>query len=439
MKKAQLTIIIITGILLLFALGFVIWLGTRTASLKTGTEAEQQRLRQVAVQPVQEFIQRCLDVTTSTLLGLLGRQGGVLYKSQGGLTQDVLPQEEGSRFVLYENTNVSYLILPPEGDIPGLFFSSPPDYPFRTFPYVFRANEPNTGEIVQFQDAGYYGISRLQPLLKPGSNSLQEQLESAIAYQLPKCTNWSVLSAQGVEVSAGAVNASVFIAENLSQIEAEKFFTAHIKWPVTIKDLTTDGTTLLEEFSLSYPVHFAKFYLFIKNLIDRDVGNASFDPHNASTQFTPVRVIKNVFVREDGSTDDLVIVQDSEAQLKDKPLEFWILRKNRIPALVWINSTDLEDYKFIPTGLCNIDSDNIFLSGNDLLIKWGSPDDWRTKLKAMDPDEDAVTFRTEPPAPAKINVQYSGQEFLLYVYASDGGEAEDSQTLKLRTDDCPRK
>jgi hypothetical protein len=435
-KQGQITIIIITGIALLFAFGLVIWLGSRTADLRE-TEAEQQRLRQVARQPVQEYVQQCLDVTTQKMLILLTTQGGVLYKSQGGLTQDVLPQEEGERFVNYQNTNVSYLIMPPEGTIGRLHFSQQPEYPFTTFPYVFRSNDPGTKEILQFQDTGYFGISRLPPLLRPGEASLQEQLESAIAYQLPGCTNWSEMERQGIKVTAGRPNISIMTAENLSQAETEKFLTVSAKWQVNATDQTTGSTTTTDEFSLNYPVHLARFYLFTKSLADKETSNASFDPASLSTQATPVQVIRNAYTHADGSTDDIIIVRDTESALKGKPVEFWILRKNRMPAIVWINQTDLDNYKFIPTGLCNIDSDNILLSGNRLLIKFGLPEDWSAELKAIDPDEEPVAFRTEPKAPARIRVQHSGQDFSLYVYASDNGEKEDFQILQLHTADCP--
>ena len=101
-KHAQLTLMIITGIVLLFAVALVIWLGSQATTRRTAPEAEHQRLRQVAVEPVRDYIQSCLDIVTSTALDLLGKQGGVLYRNQGGLTRDVNPATDiGSRYVPY--------------------------------------------------------------------------------------------------------------------------------------------------------------------------------------------------------------------------------------------------------------------------------------------------------------------------------------------------
>lgn len=429
MKKAQLTLMITMGIILLFAAVVVIWLGTQTATIRTEPEAEQQRLRQVAVQPVREYIQSCLDITTMAGLELLGRQGGVLYRMQGGLTPDVQPAELGSRYVEYEGINVSYLITRPTQDIGTLYYAEPDEYPYPSFPYVLNQT---TGAVIKEFYGGYYGKPLLPPLFKPGRDSIQEQLESYISFNLPKCTDWKTFAAQGLSIVAGKPDASVMIAENITQIETEQFFTVLVKWQVNITDLTTNRNTTLDQFSLGYPVHLAKFYLFVQGIVLGEVNDATFDPRNASTTATPVTIVKNVFKNNfDQGTDDIILVRDEESRLRGKPLEFWILRANRYPALVWINQTDLDKYEFVPLGTCEQEP-SIFLTGNELMIKW--PETWTARLRAVDPDEDIVTFRTDPASPGQIT---QPGPFRLYVYASDGGRTEDYQILKLRLTSCP--
>jgi hypothetical protein len=432
MKKAQLTLMIIMGIILLFAAVMVIWLGTQTATIRTAPEAEQQRLRQVAVQPVREYIQSCLDITTMTGLELLGKQGGVLYRMQGGLTPDVQPTEQGSRYVEYEGINVSYLITRPVQDIGTLYYAEPDEYPFPSFPYVFNET---TGSVIKEFYGGYYGKSLLPPLFKPGKDSVQEQLESYISFNLPKCTDWNTFAAQGLSIAAGRPNVSVMIAENITQIETEQFFTVLARWQVNITDLTTNGNTTLEQFSLGYPVHLAKFYLFVQGIVLGEVNDATFDARNISTTATPVTIIKDVFKNSfDQGTDDIILVRDEESRLRGKPLEFWILRANRYPALVWINQTDLDRYEFYTLGTCK-QKPSIFLSNDELTIK--SPDTWTAKLRAVDPDEDIVFFRTDPASPGQITTPPAGEPFRMRVYVSDGGRTEDYQVLKLRTTSCP--
>jgi len=435
MKHAQITLMILMGLILLIAFGLVIWWGTKTATKRTAPEAEHQRLRQVAVQPVRDYVQSCLDITTSNALELLGKQGGVLYQAQGGLTPDVRPQESES-FVVYDGLNVSYAIVPPSGTIGQLFFSEPPDYPYRTFPYLFLNDNENLGTVIKTQYEGYFGIPRLAPLLKPGEESIQAQLESFINFNLPRCTEWSTFQQQGLSVAAGIPETTITIAENITQVETEQYFTAHVYWQVDVNDLATGANTTISEFSLGYPVHLARFYLFVKSIVLDDVGNSSFDPRTASDPATPVSVVQDV---NPSGGDDLIIVQDRASQLRGKPLEFRILRKNRIPALEWINQTGLDGFEFIPAEMCGISSPNVVIDQGVLSISHASPDSpaasWSAELEAMDPDEDAITFRTLGPAPLRL--PGPAAMYRLYVYASDGKETEDYQPLRVMRTGCP--
>jgi hypothetical protein len=446
-KQAQLTLMILTGIVILFAVFTVIWLGSKTAVKRTAPEAEQQRLRQIAVQPVREYVQNCLDVTTSAALELFGKQGGVLYQSQGGLTEDVQHADIGRTHIVYDNLNVSYVIHRPTEDIGTVFFANPPLYPFRTFPYLFKDNDEHARSIIATQTTGYFGKLRFPPLHKPGKESVQEQLETYIANNLPLCTDWQTFkNTHGLDVSTGTPAVGVMIAENLAQAATEGLFAVLANWTVTIADKTTGGETTLTEFSLSYPVHLAQFYLFVQSVVINDISNASYDPRNASAESTRVVVVENAHLNADGSGDDVIIVQDAQSVLRGRPLEFRALRKNRYPALVWANQTDLDDYRFIPAiGKCS-ETESIFLSGDDLRIKFGDPKDWHAELEALDPDEDAITFKTCPQSPAKIRVSFAGQDFNLDACASDiglspcggiAGKSEDCQPLTIHTGDCP--
>lgn len=444
MKKAQLTLMIITGIVLLIAVGIVIWLGAQTETKRTVSAAEQQRMRQVAVQPVKDYIQNCLDLVTMAGLEIIGKQGGVIYKSQGGLTPDVNVVEDlGKRYVEYGGYNVSYLIQKPAQDIGVLYFASPPNYPWPSFPYVLNKTDKS---VMKTLYTGYFGRSFLPPLFKPGENSIQEQLESYISHNLPKCVDWKTFANQGLSIDAGKPNITVMIAENKTQIETEKFFTVLADWEVNITDLTTGGNTTLREFSLSYPVHLAKFYLFIQGIILGEINDASFNPLASGTYATPVYVEKDVFKNpETKETDDIIIVQDTESMLRGRPLEFWILRGNRYPALVWINQTSLDKYRFYPMGRCK-DKASISIDNNVLRIAYAeSPaSEWSVVLEAVDPDEDNVTFRYTPENGkigkfGEIPPPEAGSSYRMHVYASDGGEIEDEQELILALTGCPQE
>lgn len=400
-KKAQITLMIIIGTIVVTSVAIVTWWTGKTATRVTVEQPGQIKLRQVAVQPVSVYINDCLDLTIMNALELLGRQGGVIYQSQGGLTSDFKPEEEGVKFVNYDGYKVAYSIIPPVGSS-GPFFADPPRYPFTTFPYIFKNDDPSTGTVLKNQFIGYYGLSRLAPLLKPGKESIQEQLESYINANLQKCTDWSKFEPAGLSVSAGVPSTRVVISETLETIATEKYFTVLVDWPVTVTDRTTGGSTIIREFSLGYPIHLARFYLFVKGIVDGEVNDITYDPRKASTPVNPVSVVENVYSSPDGG-DDVIIIQDKESLLRGKPFEFRIARKNRPPALGWIDQVKLDDYAFVPAGTCS-DAASIFLSQDNLLIKFGTPGDWSAVLTAWDPDEDVVSFRTKPDAPIKVYV-----------------------------------
>lgn len=436
MKTAQLTLMIIMGVLVLIAAALVIYFGGQAVTRKAGVP-EQQRLRQVTVQPVKDYVTNCLDVTTTQAIGLLTKQGGVIYEHQGGTTKDVLPAELGQRFLEYEGLNVSYAITPPVKDVGVLFFKNPPKYPFVTFPYVFQNNNPQTRKVIQEQYFGYYGTSQLPPLFRPGQDSIQENIEVFIANNIADCTRWNVFAAQGLAISAGKPNATVLIAKNLSQIVTEQFLTVKLNWTVNITNLASNATTTINEFSISYPIKLAQLYVFLKNLIDSEVTDIRFDPRKLEKY--PVVIVENVYEDENGG-DDVVIVQDLSARLGQAPLEFRFARHNRPPALAWINQTGLDDYKFVPTATCNIEAKNIQLAGNLLKIRYGDPSDWSAELSAFDPDEDEPEFITKPKTPVRIDA-LPGQTYYFVVCADDGSEnkleMQDCQTLLVKTDDCP--
>src|SRR5574341_43757 len=85
--KAQITIFIIIGLLVVIAFGITLY-----AASKMGTRFEtretQQRVEQLGIQPIQDYVTTCLSLAVTDALGLIGKQGGVIYKSQGGTTPD---------------------------------------------------------------------------------------------------------------------------------------------------------------------------------------------------------------------------------------------------------------------------------------------------------------------------------------------------------------
>ncbi len=436
--KAQLTLMMLMGLVMLIAVGIVLYIGGSSMTKSTERGSEQQRLSQSAIQTIRDYVHSCLDATTTAALDLIGKQGGVLYRAQGGLTPDILPSDpQGGRYVIYDGLNVSYLIHRPSQNVGRLYFAEPPDYPWVTFPYVLNKSDMS---VMRTTYTGYFGISLLPPLFKPGKDSIQEQIESYISFNLPRCTDWS--SFKGLSITADKPNVSVIIAENKTQIETEQYFSVVANWQVNITDSSTGSNTTLDMFSRGYPVHLAKFYVFVQSLIYSEINDSSFDPLSQSSPASPVFVFRDIFKNpEDEGADDLIIVKDAESELRGKPLEFRILRQNRYPALVWINQSDINSYAFYRMGMCPAKAQSIFLEGNQLKITYAtdSPYEWSGTLSAIDPDEDNVSFSIKPEDGIIDDVPLNDALFRLFVYASDGGNTKDYQIVNLTLAGCPEE
>ena len=112
MKKAQITVFIIIGIMLLLGTALLIYVVSLKPEQKSKTDVISQSLRQSAVQPVKEYVLSCLDVVSSDALEFVGKQGGRLFVSQGGITPDPVDSELGVRFLEYDYALLPYSIVP---------------------------------------------------------------------------------------------------------------------------------------------------------------------------------------------------------------------------------------------------------------------------------------------------------------------------------------
>ncbi|MEM4263363.1 MAG: hypothetical protein QW666_00525 [Candidatus Woesearchaeota archaeon] len=439
MKKAQITIFIIIGILILVGTGLMIYLFSSKAIKKGSEQAVMQGLRPATVQAVKDYITNCLDVSASMSLELVGKQGGFLYESQGGLIPDPSSVFKGVTYLDYDNLKLAYDIVPPTGKIGDIFSAEPPDYPWPMFPYT-------TGGI---QDYGYFGISKLPPLYREisGSLSIQDQLEKSIASNLLKCTSWSTFEEQGLHIETGAPPiVQMFIAENVTELAVEEYISFVLNWSVMIKEYATGAQTELKQFSVSYPVRFGQIYYTIKSIIDAEISNISYEPNTTASYF--ITINRDVFKK-----DDIIVYQDFKAKLKGVPYEWRIARRNRAPALQWINQTRIDKY-FYCIG------NDVRFNGNQFTfvplaaVAVASPESTPVSqifpliFVAKDPDNDVITFSIDPSASA-IDANY-WSTWALASYSADqqtGGlkitvtaddkELKDYQVVRFIPIGCP--
>ena len=364
-KKSQITMLMILGLTLLITVSLILYISKFSVKKSSQRNIERTQLTPIKIQPIKEFITKCLDKLAKDAFVLIGKQGGYIYKSQNGMLIDYRDTDEGLFFVKYNNYNVAYDILPPKFEVLA-YSSQAPIYPWITFPYKTASSNEEIFE-------GYFGISNLPPLnYSEGPNSVQTQIETYIDNNMAACLDFTIFEEQGFEITINSTNTSIIIGRNDVTIKS--------KIPITIENPTTNQFTKLDDFSINLDLRLRDIYFFVKDLIDKDIKDIKFDIKELkSDKELSIKLIENVF-----SNDDLIIITDKKSLIEGKTYQYIFPRKNRAPALHYIKKTTLE-----------------FPQGYEIKLKDILQD---TELKADDPDEDNLTFSVEPQLPYVLNV-----------------------------------
>ncbi|MBS3148877.1 hypothetical protein J4219_08420 [Candidatus Woesearchaeota archaeon] len=432
--RAQVTVFIIIGILVIIAFGITVYVGSAVRE-NIESKPTQQRLEQAGVQPIVDYVSTCLSLASQDALSLAARQGGLIYELQGGVAKD-FTEGEGVIFTKYSDDvfgviDVPFLIRPPSGNVGQLFFAQPPRYPFDSFPY--------TGDGLLF--TGYYGVSDLPSLYKttpdgvPVAGSMQESVEKYVQKKVVECADFKSFLDKDYRVTQGSPVASLLFASKQEQFAGEQFVTMELKWPLEVRTPGGDSS-IVEEFAVRIPVRLAAMYYMVKKIVDTDVTDISYVP-DSEGQFV---VTKLPF-----GSDSFISVSDQQSIVGGKPFEFRVLRKNRIPALWRIDTAPLEQVEFhvTPEGrgaVVRAQGDTLHI--NDPCQEAGVQNPFLLELNASDADEDAVVFDVHVPggSDGQIPRDAVGIDFSVTVLVKDAAnlsrESFDSQEIPLRVALC---
>jgi hypothetical protein len=411
-KKSQVTVFIIIAIVIIvmFGVGYYVMIARITE------KGEEQILRQQIsaekIDPLKDYITSCFNLAAADGLELLGKQGGYIYKSQGGTIDDPFESQVGQEYIEYEQTKVHYGIYAPISNVGMIFFAKAPDYPWETFPKVYH---PVTDELVyEAKFDGYYGRNKIPPFEKPKDDSIQEQLEVFTTASTLSCIDWAAFEQQGLDIKPEEPNVSVTFTE------ADVTFT--LNWPIEITDRGTGAVTDINEFAVVYPVRLRKMYDFAVMIMDNDVGDITYNIVRTSLDgLTKSTVFPNVFGR-----DDMIIISDDESRIIDREYEFRFMRKNRAPALYYIDpETDLR-------GPICVESLVQFVEPNRInVVDSCDVKSFEFNLTAIDPDEDEIEFTFSKQLPYEIKPADAYVDaFRIAITASDG-ELKDWQDIEI--------
>jgi hypothetical protein len=321
MRRAQLSMMIIIGlvVVVLVAIGYyVINLGSQSAS---ANQLQQAQIAPELVRPVEQFADGCLRVASTQALQQLGAQGGVLYTSQGGLVDDSA-LVEGRDVLTVEGKRVWYGLQRPEGQVGDLYFATPPDYPWQTFPLLFAIHNGTTEQLQDFH--GFFGFERLPSLNgtfeAPAAPTIEQDLASAVAADVAACLDWSKLVAP-VNVTSGQPQVTVLVDNDDT--------TFILNASISVE--SGGRRTLLRLSSLRTPVRLLRVYEAAKLVLGLDGTDISVNADSIDTG-----VIAHHSVAVPGTADDIIVFVDNAGKLDGNPYQFVTARQDRPPALAFI-------------------------------------------------------------------------------------------------------
>lgn len=356
--KGQLAMFIIISLAILLAFSFVIYLINQSTK-KINVKTEKIQKIKPDVKPVVSFVNQCLELASKNALLKLGKQGGYLYKSEGGLKKDFDIIYEGILFLRHEGIDLPYAIMQPSHPLI-------PAYPWNEFP-----KHPLTNELTF---SGFFGIPILPPLHKnSGAMSIESQLEEYVLNNAIDCAKFDSFAKEGYNIKAGIARVNVTIAQNDVAFLLE--------YPLTIEK--SNEIIEVSDFFSKIDVRLQRIYFFVNQIINSDVNDISFDISSQNNEpFISVNVKRDVPVKNIPSQDDVIVVRDSKSKISGRDFEFYFARHNRAPALHYLDNliiTTHDDGSMILLG------DNVYRK--DVVFPQ-NPD----SLKAYDPDEDDLTF-----------------------------------------------
>ena len=322
MRKGQLSVMIILGLVVMIVVGlgwFILSSGEEARSRVVTTKTEVSR---DLVGTVEQFVAGCLRVAATSSLDLVGKQGGVLYRGQGGLTPDSEAQELGFKVIMHDNIPVKYGLYAPAGQVASLHYSTPPLYPWPTFPDVYGGSLPPRQRFT-----GFFGVEAMPEIDGASDRTIRKQLESGVAHGVDNCLDWGKLAHLPITIRSSPAKIAATLAPD------DVTFVLDAAVMITLKDGSGESTLKLA--TLNLPVRLKKLYETVNMVLDKDATDSQFDVASFGGDDMSVTVARDV-PRPDGKVgDDVLLFVDQKSVLEGRPYQFRTARQNRYPALLF--------------------------------------------------------------------------------------------------------
>lgn len=369
-RRGQLTMAIIVGIIAIAIIGGLMYQSGLITKATGRKNIESQAMAQAKLVPVRDYVQGCLDLALKDGLILIGKQGGYIYKAQGGLSTEFTPGEGGGRLARYTSLTdedgttviqVPYAIFPyPKFNLLNYYYSETDKAPWAIFPMWIQDNGPGvcggqnnyhlTDKNCTYHFDGVFGANLLPPLEKPTEGnlteditlahpgnhekipSIQAQLEAYVAHKVQTCVDFEALKSTGLAFEPNYPDMSVNISfANSSSTIAE------LRFPIWMNDSISGARLDLREWASVVPVRLDYFYEIMNLATSYEVNSLLFFMSNQSADSGNIKpTIEKVKTPGSGQTNDYIIKYEDKASfIDDKPYVFQFAAHNRQPALYY--------------------------------------------------------------------------------------------------------
>ncbi|MBU0665810.1 MAG: hypothetical protein ABIC91_01335 [Nanoarchaeota archaeon] len=367
-KRGQFTVFVILGFVLVVAFSFMLF--ARNAIVEAQLQARAEKIVDETLRTtnINHYVTSCLESITNEAVSLIGLQGGVIYKRQGGMID---LGSEGEDFIPFEYNhtiyNISYGLVINRNE--SCLEPNPPNYPFANT-YLKNIQSKYHLESVCNNDcssnSGSFGWMSLSFLCDPdgsnkqgistnnpyscgsnyGSLSIQKQLQEFISNKTSTCVNFSLFE------DTFGYNITILNQPNTTLFFGRKGFSVQTKYPFIVRVGSSDVKTFVN-FEIKKSYRLKELVEFLVKLLREEATNPLF---NLRADYKTFRGTSgwdsaiDVIVKSNacegcaiGVFDDVVQIIDNKTLIDGAPFVFQFAIKNRIPALDWINSGGAAD------------------------------------------------------------------------------------------------
>lgn len=407
MKKGQVTMFIILGIVILFF--FLMAINKSNLEKQKLLDFAEEEIKSIMESnTIKNYINLCIEREAKTAFTLVGLQGGYIYKSQGGIAeidQSLIRDYIGSNipYSLYYNQskNSTYISPPPpmypsHNDSGRVINSSGdliwPGYPDSTITktiidnslvkpetFIYYLGDNKLPKLCYEQGLNYevYNTTIGATGCGPGaysnnpSFSIQGQIESYLNNNISVCTDFERFVKDmdemfgSLRINATQVSTNLLFGDNNIEVE--------VKYPVEISIGKRNSRIVMNTFSLTLPIRFKQIWKHLNRVIYEDSIKFSYNKsYEARGTMWDVNFINSF---DTIGFDEVYTLIDTKSNIDDNPYQFNILIQNRRPALEYLNFGSM------------IRSD---LSCFDI-VTWPGETIY-IPTKGYDPDEDSLNY-----------------------------------------------